>query len=394
MEDLWIFTNTIAGDAATGIRYLRREHINNYFWQEVIKGNHILFVAPRRVGKTSIMKDLADNPPEGFYCIYQNIEGVKSRNEFYQRLFDLLLQCANKSQKAKAFISQCFAKFGIEEITKSGVKFRENSIDYEKELRDLVPGLKDINVNIVIFLDEFAEVINKLNKADNNQDAIDILHTLRELRSDEDFNNFTLVYAGSIGLEFVINNIDRPKLINDLHRVKTEALTSEEADKLIAQITNGATINLLPEIINYLKEKIGHLLPYYIQLMVGQIDLIARKKLQPNISVEIIDEAFNQVIQENKNFDDWLIRLKDYHKDFFPFINEILKHTAKHDTISVQEIYNKAVDPVYDRTEDYMDFVEQLMYDGYLIEVDKHVYSFISPFLKSFWLKKYPIYNG
>src|SRR5688572_11705692 len=119
----WISPNTITGDAATGTRYFRRENINEYFWREVMKGNHILFVAPRRVGKTSIMKDLVENCPEGFICIYQNIEGVRSRDEFYKRLFELILQCVNKSilSKAKHFFEKCTKKYSIKEITTSGV---------------------------------------------------------------------------------------------------------------------------------------------------------------------------------------------------------------------------------------------------------------------------------
>jgi len=43
---------------------------------------------------------------------------------------------------------------------------------------------------------------------------------------------------------------------------------------------------------------------------------------------------------------------------------------------------------------DYMDFVDELLNDGYLIEKEKHVYRFISPFLQQFWIKKYPVYHG
>jgi len=110
MNKKWTAPKTITGDAATGERYLRREHINNYFWQEVAKGNHILFVAPRRVGKTSILKDLAENPIEGYACIYQNIEGVDTKNKFYERLFELILKCVSKTQKAKKLLSAWLKK--------------------------------------------------------------------------------------------------------------------------------------------------------------------------------------------------------------------------------------------------------------------------------------------
>ncbi len=394
MLSSWISPNTITGDAATGIRYLRRPHINDYFWREVAKGNHILFVAPRRVGKTSIMQDLADNCPEGYYCIYQNIEGVKSKNEFYERLFGFVLQCADKATKAKAFMAGILKKYGIEEISKSGVKFKNSTLDYEKELRDILPTLRDAKINTVIFLDEFAEVINKLSRQNLQQDAIDILHTLREIRSDKDFKHFTLVFAGSIGLEFVIRSIDRPKLINDLHPVETNALTAEETDRLIAQLTASATIQLSPAAVAYLKNKVTHLLPYYVQLMLEEIDLTARDAGQPVITHAMIDAAFERVLQKNKNFEDWLVRLKDYHRDTFPFINEILMHAAHHSQVTIQVIYNKASEPKFSRVDNYMDYVEQLVHDGYLVETEKHIYRFISPFLQQFWLRKYPIYHG
>jgi uncharacterized protein len=392
----WISPNTITGDAARGERYLRREHINDDFWREVQKGNHILFVAPRRVGKTSIMKDLAENPPNGYACIYQDIEGVKSRNDFFRRLFHLILQCIQRSKvkEAKTFFIQCLKKFKITEVTKTGIKFDGKELDFENELRILIPDLKDAKIHTVIFLDEFAEVISKLAKQGKESDAIDILHTLREIRSDDDFKHFTLVFAGSIGLGFVIKSIDRPKLINDLHPIHTSALSPTEANQLIHQLVQGATISISEEVIEVIKAKINHLLPYYIQLMLEEIDLVAREHRQPRITGNMVEEAFDRVLHKNKNFEDWIERLKKYQSQYFTFINEILKHAAHKDGITVQEIYNKAQDKRFNRAEDYMDFVEQLCTDGYLVLTDNNVYQFISPFLKEFWLRKNPVYHG
>jgi uncharacterized protein len=392
----WVSPNTITGDAATHQRYFRRTHINEYFWREVEKGNHILFVAPRRVGKTSIMKDLAENPPKGYACIYENIESVKSRNQFFKRLFHLIIQCIHRStlKLAKIFLEQCFKRYSITEVSKAGIKFQGKELDYEEELRTLIPDLKKAGVHTVIFLDEFAEVISKLTKQGNAGDAIDILHTLREIRSDEDFEHFTLVFAGSIGLEFVIKSIDRPKLINDLHPIHTTALTSEEGSQLIAQLLKGATVQLSPAVVEHIKARVHHLLPYYIQLMLEEIDLVARELKQPAVTTGMVDEAFNRVLSKNKNFEDWIERLKDYQAPYFPFINELLKHAAHKNGISIQTIYNKALDERFNRADDYMDFVEQLCTDGYLVHTGNNVYQFISPFLKEFWLRKNPVYNG
>ena len=391
MEKEWIHPNTITGDAATDEQYLRRDYINEYFWREVKKGNHILFVAPRRVGKTSIMKDLAENCPEGFVCIYESIEGVSSRNEFYRRLFELILQSANRSRikQAKEFIAKCMKKYSIKEISGFGITLDAREIDYERELRGLIPELKNASVHAVIFLDEFAEVIHKLKKNGRQEDAIEILHTLREIRSNNDFKHFTVVYAGSMGLEFVIKQIARPKLINDLHAVQLNALTDPEATRLIAQLTNGTTIQLPENVQSYLKQKIGYLLPYYLQLMIEGLDEIAFENKISEVTIEMVDAAFQNALNKRKNFEDWILRLKEYYAENFAFINEILKHAAHYGRITVQEVYDRAKE--FGRMEDYMDFIDELLNDGYLVEQEKHIYHFTSPLLHQFWLQKYPV---
>ncbi len=390
----WLSPNTITGDAATGKRLFRREMINEEFWKEIEKGNHILFVAPRRVGKTSIMMDLAENSTDRYSCIYQNIEGIRSRNEFYQRLFTLIIQCLGKSrvQSVKSFVQTCIKKYAIEEITASGLKFKTRELDYEEELRNLILSLEATKVHTIIFLDEFSEVISKMSRSGQKEDAIAILHTLREIRSYKEFKNFSIVYAGSVGLEFVIRSIARPKLINDLHPIQTNALTIDEAQQFIYQLTKDATIKLSPQCIEHLVKVIAHTLPYYIQLMLEEIDHIAKLNNKPEISEADIDCAFENVLKTNKNFEDWHDRLRDYQSAHFDFINEILKHAAHKEQITIQEIYNIACHETYKKQNDYMDFIDQLTNDGYLIESSKHIYKFISPFLKRFWLGKYPVY--
>lgn len=389
----WISPNTIVGDAATGERYLKRPYLNEYIWIEVSKGNHILFVAPRRVGKTSIMKDLVDNCPKGYNCFYQNIEGVETKNQFYKRLAEMILKCASNATNVAQLVKEWWESFQIKEVGTSSVGIETKEIDYEEKVRAIIPALSKNKVHVVLFIDEFAEVINKLNRRGQAEDAIAILHTIREMRHDENFRHFTLVFAGSIGLHHVVNSIDRPKLINDLHRVEVGALTKEEAIKLVNQLTKGATIQYNDEQLQYLLQKTEHLLPYYIQLMLEEVDLLARNANNLSINDEIINQAFERVSANSANFEDWIKRLKDYQADFFPYINYLLKHIAHKGQISVQEVYNIAANPKYNREEDYMDFIDQLLRDGYLIEYQKHNYRFLSPFLKSFWLKKYPVFN-
>jgi len=56
MKRDWIEPKIIIGKDATGKYYYRREEIEGEIWTEIKKGNNVLIAAPRRVGKTSVMK--------------------------------------------------------------------------------------------------------------------------------------------------------------------------------------------------------------------------------------------------------------------------------------------------------------------------------------------------
>ena len=125
--------------------------------------------------------------------------------------------------------------------------------------------------------------------------------------------------------------------------------------------------------------------------MLDEIDKMAKKAGNPDITKQSVDNAFELVIKNNDHFADWKKRLKNYlPKEDFVFVNDILIHVAHKNSISIQEIFNKA--QKHDKSDDYMDFIINLEQDGYIVkENDK--YSFISPFLKEFWKQNYPIYN-
>nr|WP_319512364.1 hypothetical protein [uncultured Draconibacterium sp.] len=200
--------------------------------------------------------------------------------------------------------------------------------------------------------------------------------------------NIIFVYAGSIGLHSVVKEIGRPKLINDIESLLVGPLIGKEPSILIRKLTLGATLQYSDENIDYLLAKIEYHLPYFIQLMIAEIDQIAYMEDNEQVSTDLIDRAFDNVIKNTASFDDWVKRLKEYQKGNYPLVNSILTHCAHKGKISIQEVHNLAEE--MGLVEIFKDKVDELVQDGYLIE-EKGSYSFLSPFLKHYWLHKNPI---
>ena len=65
----------IIGQAVLGDDLYGRDYELDRLWENLEQGEHILMLAPRRVGKTSLMLELHRAPRENWEVIYVDVEG-------------------------------------------------------------------------------------------------------------------------------------------------------------------------------------------------------------------------------------------------------------------------------------------------------------------------------
>jgi len=394
MNKHWKHPNIITGNVATGSEFFKRDNIVEDIWKELKKGNSVLLAAPRRVGKTSIMQYMVKQPTENYKLIFQNIQGIKSANEFFERIYTSLLNCLNTMDKAKKWLANFIKNKSITEIGPSGIKFETKPTDFLIATNTL---LKEINENqeienIVLLLDELPEVLFRINTT-NKEDAISILKNLRHWRQQPETNKkVKYVLAGSVGIHYVVDKIEaRNSDLNDLAIINFKPLSDKEAHQYIDWASQDASITYNTKQKQHLLNKIHYFVPYFINLLLEEIDRQAKKANKPKITTLSIDNAFDTVVKDSDYFKEWKKRLQDYMpEEDFDFVNEILTHTAHKGHITLLEIYDKAVK--YNKTADYMDFINELEKDGYITEMEDE-YRFMSPFLSAFWKKNNPIYK-
>ncbi len=395
MTTTWISPKIIIGPIATGSYYYDRPQIVEAIWEQINTGTHVLIAAPRRVGKSSVMEFMAENCPENTKCVFRDIQGIKSADEFYKRFYELILFCLSKFDKSKNWLKDWLQGITIDEITLDGVKFGDRKpANYLEEIGKLLPKLQSEKVKIVLFLDELPEVLHNLYKKGKSEEASSILDNLRAWRQDARLKeSFCLILAGSVGIHHVVKNIEgRTSDLNDLKEVGFEPLTDFEAAEYVDWVTQDATVQYNDELKTYLLSKLHYYLPYFINLMLDEINKIAKQNKQPNISTNSIDTAFDLVVKNNDYFREWKNRLFDY----FPseeaaHMNEVLTHIAHKGTIDKRKLYDLATK--YNKKNIYIDLMDGLEKDGYITEQDQQ-YVFVSPFLSAFWKRNNPIYDG
>lgn len=392
-DNEWVSPKIIIGPGATGDYYYKRELIENEIWKEIKKGNNVLISAPRRVGKTSVMKSITNEPNDGYRLIFKNIQGISSEEVFYKTLYELILDCLSKLKTSRKQIQDYFKTIGVTEVGVKSLKLETKSLDYVYEINKIIPQLDKKGEVIVLLIDELPEVLHTLHKSGKNDAAVSILKNLRHWRQEDDYKMLKFVIAGSIGIHHVVNQVEgRSSDINDIKSVDCPALDDAQFDDYLNWAIKDASIEFDEVSEAYFKDKIEYFVPYFINLVLDEIDKSAMVTQEKNITKKDVDNAFEIIIKNNSHFSDWKKRLKDYlAKEDFDFVNRVLIRVSHEDTITIQDLYDMAV--AANKTEDYMDLVYDLEHDGYLYNDDGN-YRFISPFLKEYWLRTNPIYKA
>lgn len=386
----WIYPRTIIGPPAEGDRYLPRPLVEEVFWAALQNGEHMVLVAPRRVGKSSIMKALVAVDRQDLVLVYQNIESCGTSAELYSRLWQLILEHVNLkkqfSQRSKEWLAGWKIKgFSLD----GGLELDDADVDHKALLLGLVRQLGTEKINVVLLLDEFPEVVSRVHAKESREAAVDILHTLREMRQSEEFKHFTLVLAGSIGLHHVVSTLDRPKLINDLRTIDVPALTIEEGYRLLDLILNGATMQAPMDVRKVILDTVGLLLPYHIQLLVADLDAVVRRSGGSEATPAMVEQATLQVVARNDKFADWESRLNDYlDAADRAYCFALLTCCAHRGSFTIQEAFDlsKRVVPLTSYKVLIDDVLER---DGYLLP-EGIILAFHSPFLKLWWAKRHP----
>ena len=377
------------GNPVRGEDFFKREKLIEQAWDSIEAGNHILLAAPRRVGKTSVMYYLKDNPKDGYTIIYLITESVNNENEFFRRIVNKILKTdyVQKSQKAITFLEK--HKPAIKKVGLDGIEFGASEKgNYQEILIRILKSSHPESKKLIVMIDEFPETLENIIKDEGEAAGRQFLQSNRELRQDAEISeNVQFIYTGSIGLENIVSKLNMMGTINDLLSLKIPPLKQDEAKQLVSLLLENVDFTLSDPLINFILQKIEWLIPFYIQLIIWELKNIHRDENLDKITEDIVERALTEMLEQRQHFEHWHTRLRTSIKGSeYNFVKELLNVTSENETISSNEIHNLAVKYQLENT--YKDLVGSLIYDGYINNHDDFkIYRYNSPILRMWWNK-------
>jgi hypothetical protein len=208
----------------------------------VLERQSVVLVSERRMGKTSVIKKMHAERPDGVLTFYQDLEGIRTPVEFVEHVFraveDHLSGWKKTAIKAREFLAQLGGGKVSEYISFPQL----SAVQWKKLLSKIFEDLAAHQNGIVIMLwDELPLMIKNVSDNCGENAAMELLDTLRELRQTH--NSIRMVFTGSVGLHNVVKSLRRGGYVNrptnDMCARVLAPLDSDDACALAERLIQG-----------------------------------------------------------------------------------------------------------------------------------------------------------
>lgn len=389
------------GQAAIGSgSYFDRPYLTNKIRRSINSGSNILISAPRRIGKSSILKHFANQATEGEVIKYLSVQSASNSNDFFQALFKLLIKdpdilqgIDSYTKRSSATVKGIISRF--RGLSLEGLQIaKDENIHYYTECLSLINDFK--GKKIVVLLDEFPDAVNNIIRADKEL-AIHFLLEVRELRQASSQLGLQFIFTGSSGLANVVSQLGKNDLINDLDEIEIPPYSEVEAFTFIQCLVLGykeydSGFQINDQVITHILKRITWRLPYYLQIIVKA--LFERfEETQEEATSSTVDQLLSNMIKARSQyygfFENWLLRLeRSFDKSTRLLSIEILSQLALEQATSFEKINSITLSD--EPTLPIKKILNTLVHDGYISE-NQQQYGFNSFLLQQWWLENVAI---
>ncbi len=236
-------------------------------------------LAPRRVGKSSLMRELEREPPKDWTVIYVNVEGGNSPTDC---IAAILAEFASIPQYRTLFDAAPFSG-AVRDVFE---RFRSTTIDIDVlriELRSAIGRDWDSAAarlqsrlmkvptaqnRLLVIIDELPLLISRmLHTAPGKNDADLFLSRLRQWRQTPELHGmFCMLVGGSIGLEAVLRKVGLSGSINDLAPFRVDSWHTDTATTFLTELGSHYGFHLDDTTISQILTLLRDPVPYHVQL--------------------------------------------------------------------------------------------------------------------------------
>ena len=390
------------GNWVSGDRFWGRQAELNHLCALLREGASVSLTAPRRIGKTSLMREAALRLEREFAVLHVDLQRAK-------KAADLVVELGLESRAQRALWGRTVEVFrnaldGVEELgtDELSIKFRDGLTGGWQRRADRLLAEFARERDTILFIDELPILVNRLLKGSSYDITPERVAAVDELLSwlraavIRHKGRLRVVIAGSIGLGPLLRRAKLSAALNVFTPFVLEPWDHRTSVGALRALANNYGISWAPGAAERVVELLGCCIPHHVQMFWAQLRFDANKRNVFHIQVEDVDRVLERRLAgaygqaELSHFEERLSNVLG--QELLPLTFDLLSEAALSDGLS----YDAAVALTEDHTstrslDDMREILDVLIHDGYLELGADGRHRFVSRLVHQWWRQRYQL---
>ncbi len=369
------------------------------------EGNNILVVAPRRVGKTSLIHEIfrrLDNKETGYH-LFVDVQHCSAPEDVITAISMKTAPYAALHEKVLGVLKAFWKQFqdNIESIGSKGlleIKIREGlKGDWQAKGREIMENLAQADRPVTVCLDELPIMLTRLlgGKTDpdypqRRKEADVFLSWLRSIMGTHQ-GALRFIICGSIGLEPILKRHGLSHTITQLRPFPLDPWDRPTARGCLMALSAGNKIALPDPICEKMLDHLGVYIPHHVQMFFGHLQEDCVKRNAREVSIGDVDRVYHKSLLSTRghaelaDYEERLLRVLE--RESVPLALDLLTEAAVKGGFTAETAALLAGrNGLGAKDETVREVIAILQHDGY-VELDEGTgqWRFISLLLRDWW---------
>ena len=363
-------------------------------------GNHTLLTGQRRMGKTSVARELGRRlEAQGWVFLFTDVEGATCAEDVIADIAEAVHPVRPISSRLTTTMQRLFTE-NIEEIGALDfrVKIRAglNAGNWRRYGQQLIGDCARHDQPVLLVIDELPIFLKRILGQNEGPQRVDaFLSWLRAVVQGIETGSLVLIVSGSIGLKPLVQRLGIPDRINHLDPLRLGPWTPHASVTCFERLAESYEMPIEHGVAEAVYDALGTGIPHHVQSFFARLQEFAIMHGRDRVTVEDVDTVYRTALLGPSGQNDLVhyeTRLQEGLEDErYTIAMEILAEAATQEqfTPSARRCLEQLYTPVVDDAPGHIaDVLEVLLHDGYLEHGDDGL-RFPSRLLRDWWSARF-----
>ena len=388
------------GRWVSGEDFFDRERELAVLKTRVLERNHVLLTGQRRMGKTSILRELGSRlESEGWIFLFADVEGATCAEDAVAEIARSVHPVRSIASRFAGTMRRVLTE-NVEEISALdfGVKIRAglDAGSWRRHGEQLLRNCATYEKPVLLVIDELPIFLKRMLNRDGDKRRVDeFLSWLRGVLQALGEESLVLIVSGSIGLVPLVRRLGIPDRINHLSALRLEPWGREVSIACLEQLARSHRLAIADGVPEAAYEALGIGIPHHVQSFFARLRDFSKMQGGTRVMVEDVAHVYRNALLGPWGQPDLVhyeTRLKEALDDeSYALAMHVLAETATQGVFTdgasgqLATVSSGIADNPSVRI---ADTIEVLIHDGYL-ESCNEGYRFPSRLLRDWWSARF-----